>query len=303
MIKAMPGPIRFLLVLLLLCPMTGAVSGQQRIANDLIGTYIYGFQWGGSRLTLKSDGTFIWESSNCTSVYKNSGSYSSSEGHLELIVLKKTLTSFGDGKEIDLRKPKARKKFLDTDEPFKQQQIEMAIIKWDTRIYLMDTDRFESFVDAINLGFEPRHVETYRPFFGEILLREGDEQKDVAGTPSLPNEFLSKILKSPITSTVTDIESDGNKTIATVDRGSKDGLRKGMTLIKKSEDGWFTFQGYWIISVDEQSAKVQVWEVKVGDQLTTRVKDVLRYARYDTHRLNLLMAAVDPPFAPQAQVQ
>jgi hypothetical protein len=196
-------------------------------------------------------------------------------------VLKITTKGFGDSKEVDLRKPKARKKLLGTDEPFRPEQFDIRVIKWDQRTYLMDEANFESFVDFINLGFEPRYVETYRPFYGAIYLREGDEKKDVVGAPSLPSKFLSMILGAPVTATILQIETSDNKTIATVDRGSKNGLRKDMTLVTESDNGSLFFRGYWVLSVDEQSAKVQVFDgVKVGDKLTTRVKDVSRYAQF-----------------------
>lgn len=256
------------------------VVAQQRLPKDLVGSYLFRFEWGGTRIKLNSNGTFSKESSSCTSVTTESGLYSFSEDIVHFTVLKITMRSFSDMKEIDLRKRKARKEFLDTDEPFKPEQHELRVIRWGERTYLMDTSEFGRFIDAINLGFEPRKVDGYRALYGHILMREGDEDKEVVGPPSLPAEFLKLLLSAPITAKVLQLEITGNKSIATVDRGSRDGLREGMTLVPESSTAALHFQGYWVLSVDEQSAKVQVFDgVQVGDKLTTRVADVSRYTR------------------------
>ena len=195
------------LVLMVMLPFASTGIARNVVPDDLVGSYLYAFEWGGTRLTLKADGTFIRESSNCTSVFTESGPYNLSDDILRVTVLKFTTRGYGDKKEIDLRKRKARKKLLDTDEPFKSEIHELRVVKWGPRVYLMNEGRFESFVDAINLGFEPRHIERYRPFFGEILLREGDENKDVSGVPLLPGEFLSMLLTEPVVATVMKIEN------------------------------------------------------------------------------------------------
>ncbi|HET6889839.1 MAG TPA: hypothetical protein VFH31_01955 [Pyrinomonadaceae bacterium] len=184
-----------------------------------------------------------------------------------------------NAKEIDLRKRKARKEILDTDEPFEPTEDELRVIRWGKRIYVMDANQFEAFIDGINLGFEPRQVGGYRPLYGIILLREGDELKQVSGQPSLPAQFLSMLLPEPVTATVMRVEKINNATIATVDRGKRDGFRKGMTLVTESNsDSWY-FEGSWVVSVDETTSEVEVYDdVKVGDKFTTRIRDVSRYA-------------------------
>ena len=95
----------------------------------------------------------------------------------------------------------------------------------------------------------------------------------------MPNEFLANLLPAPITATVVKLERVDGKSIATIDRGSADGLRNEMSMVQV-EPKSFYYDSYWIISVDVHSAQVQVsGDVKVGDQLSTRVSDVRQYAR------------------------
>ena len=269
---------RFLFALILAIAAGGSVSAGQTIPNELLGSYLFRFEWGGTRITLKSDSSFTMESSNCTSVFTESGPFSYSEGLLHFTTLKITTRGYGpDEKEIDLTKRKARKKILDTDEPFEPNIFEIRVVKWGERIYLADVKEFESFIGAINLGFEPRSVDGYRALYGQIFLREGDEKKPAGGLPALPTEYLSMLLPEPINATVIGIETINGETIATLDRGSDAGLRKDLTLVLEDEN--FHFQGYPVVSVTNNSARVRTYDdIKVGDQLSTRIKNVLRYS-------------------------
>src|SRR5258705_12042351 len=266
---------------LIILSLTISVSAQQRVPSELIGSYLFRFQWGGTRITLNSDGTFLKQTSNCTSIYGQSGPYSVSNDRLSLTTLKITVRGFGDdAKEIDLRKRKARKEILETDEPFKPEQSEIRIVRWGPRIYLMSDSYRASFIEAINLGFEPREVDGYRPLYGEILLREGHENKDAVGLPSLPDVFLANLLSAPITATVVSLETANNKTIATINQGSLSGLKVGTILVPESNEDPFDVPRYEVLSVSEQSSKVAVFgRIKVAEQLTTRVKDVKFYAQ------------------------
>jgi len=228
---------------------------------------------------LKADGTFIEESGDCTGVTTAKGPYTCQNDLCEFITQKLYRRGNGEKKQHDLTKRKERKRHLDTDEPFTPEREQFQVIKWGDRIYLMDKEQFGAFVDAINLGFEPREVEGYRPLYGFIFLREGDEKKPVQGRPLLPDEFLADLLPAPITATVVKLETVDVKKIATIDRGSADGLRSEMSMVQV-EPKSYDYDGNWIISVDAHSAKVQVYGgIQVGDQLSTRISDVRRYAR------------------------
>jgi hypothetical protein len=256
-----------------------AIPALAQPSTELVGSYLFRFEWGGTRLRLKHDGTFIKESSDCTGVTTAAGPYFCQNGLCEFTTKKLYRRENSEKKQHDLTKAKERKRYLDTDEPFRPSRYQLQVIKWKDRIYLMDSTEFESFIDAINLGFEPRAVDGYRPLYGYFYLREGDENKSVEGRPPLPNEFLANLLPAPITATVVKLETVDGKSIATIDRGSADGLRNEMPVVEVERKSFY-YDNYWIISVDVHSAQVQVsGDVKVGDQLSTRVSDVRKYAR------------------------
>ena len=245
--------------------------------KELVGSYLFRFQWGGTELKLQPNGIFISTSSDCTQVFTSSGSYSVTNNVLTFTTKKLSVRSFSDNKEHDLTKRKNRKKYLDTDEPFKPETWDLQIVRWGQRIYLMDQNALGKFIDAINLGFEPREVDGYRVYYGDFLLRVGDENKAIDGRPSLPQEFFENLLSAPIIATILKFET-GN--VATIDRGSEHGLRKGMFLVTlREESGAYVsdFQPHMIISVEPTSARVQLMEtVAPGAKLTTRIANVAR---------------------------
>jgi hypothetical protein len=61
-------------------------------------------------------------------------------------------------------------------------------MQWGERHYLVDADDIASFVNAINLGFEPR----VRPY-GATFLRAGDEKRPVHGLPPLSEPWRSQL--------------------------------------------------------------------------------------------------------------
>lgn len=261
-------------MLLLTAVASVIVVAQQK--PELVSSYLYRHEWGGTRITLKNNGTFTKASGDCTGVTTEYGRYSWSNNVVRLKTVKVTRRSNGSKKEYDVTKLKARKKILDTDEPFKPYSWELHIVSWGERVYLLYADGFRDFIEAINLGFEPRSVDGYRAFYGAIYLREGDENKPAPGPPPLPAEFLRELLPVPVIATIVEIKTEGENQIATIDRGSADGLREKMTLVPTIPT--FVYNAFWIKSITEHSANLYVFgDLKVGAQLTTRVADVQRY--------------------------
>ena len=246
--------------------------------KDLVGSYVFGFQWGGSEIKLKPNGTFSSSSSSCTSVTTSSGPYSVKNNVLRLTTTKMWIRIFSDNKEHDLTKRKARRVYLNTDEPFKTYTWNMQIVRWGPRIYLMDQKALGEFIKAINLGFEPRQVDGYRAYYGTFYLRDGDEKKPIDGRPPLPKEFLDQLISAPVTATIVKFETLDKWPTATIDRGSKDGLQKGMYLVTVREDFGSHipyYQPHLIISVEPTTAKVQIMEeVLPGAKLSTRIANV-----------------------------
>jgi hypothetical protein len=61
-------------------------------------------------------------------------------------------------------------------------------VAWGPRRYLIDADEAIEFVNAINLGREPRNG-----MHGRILLARGDEDLAAPGLPTLPSPYLEMI--------------------------------------------------------------------------------------------------------------
>ena len=269
---------RLTFALFLILGLSLSIAAQEK--NELVGTYVFSFAWGGTGIELKANGTFISHTSNCTQVFTSSGPYSVTNNVLSLTRKKYSVRSFSDNKEHDLTKRKARKEYLDTDEPFKPETWHLQIVSWGPRIYLMDEKSFESFIDAINLGFEPRQAAGYRDFYGYFLVREGDLNKAIYGQPQVPKQFLDRLLSAPVTATITRLEPEDKWLIATIDRGSEHGLRKGMALItvEEANSSLPQYQPNWIISVEPTTAKVRmVVDASLETKLTTRITNVDRY--------------------------
>jgi hypothetical protein len=107
-------------------------------------------------------------------------------------------------------------------------------IRWDERRYLIPADELLSFVNAINLGREPR-----RHPQGRFLLASGDEQRTISGPPTLPPPYAWFIRSQSLTATVTDVRaleqiqdewSCSKRYELDLDRGAQDGLVPGIEL-------------------------------------------------------------------------
>ena len=110
---------RITFALFLTLGLTLSVVAQKN--QELVGSYVFSFNWGGTEIKLKPNGTFISYSSSCTQVITSSGPYSVTNNVLSLTTTKMWVRSFSDNKEHDVTKRKARKKYLDIDEPFKSE--------------------------------------------------------------------------------------------------------------------------------------------------------------------------------------
>lgn len=268
---------KFITLCFLVCLiLTVDVTAQQSPgASEFAGTYVVGHSFGGSSKTLNNDGTYSEHSANCTSSTEESGKYVLSNGRLRFTILKYTGKQNGDEKEFDLFDPQARKKFLgfredyDKVEPLKTE-FSLLPVKWSERVYLIYETDLQDFSNAINLGLEPRAALGTEIYYGSFFLREGDEEKSVSGKPSLPSEWQSFLLSKPVTGNIIAIEEQGEDKIATIDKGSQDGLRVGMKLVVEGQEPtpWST-EGL-ILSVEEKTARVSVSDVKAGDALSTK---------------------------------
>jgi len=252
------------------------LSAQQILTpTELAGTYIAGHNFGGSSINLQADGTYSRESGACTMATKESGQYLLSEGIIRFTMLKYTGVQFSDqSKEIDLFDSEARKEFFDyrDDEPVEPLKTESTLlaIRWGERVYLINESDLRDFSNAINLGLEPRTELRSEPYYGSFFLRESDLKKSARGKPSLPAEWQTVLLSKPVVAKIVSIEIQDRIQIATVNRGSEDGLKVGMKLlVKEQEPSPWSSVGE-ILSVEKRTANVQVHDSKVGDILSSK---------------------------------
>jgi len=256
---------------------------QEEVFKKFAGTYITGHEFGGGSLTLEGDGRFsIGSGSDDGTQVFTSGTFTLSERQLHFKVLKQTGKRGNEGSEFNLLDPKENKQFYEDDSDEIKRVFTMWPVEWSGRIYLLYDEDLKHFADAINLQIEPRATLTsshyVSPWYGAFYLRSGDEQKKASGKPQLPDAWLSYLLDKPITGTVISIEEvkrlQFNTTfVATINRGSRDGLKVGMRLITRDEEPspWF---GTEVISVGEKASQIRIQmasaELKVGDRVFSR---------------------------------
>lgn len=256
---------------------------QPDVFKKFASTYVTGHDFGGSSFTLKSDGRF-WTGSGSDDGTRvsTSGTYNLSNGQLHFKVVAQTGKRGSEGKVFNLLDPKESKQFYDGESVDIVKEFKMWPVEWAGRIYLLDDAELKYFANAINLGIEPRATLTSSryesPWYGSFYLRTGDEQKQATGKPQLPDEWLSYLLDKPITATVIRID-DVKKLefdtifVATINKGSSDGLRVGMKLVTKNEEP-SRWSGTEVISVEERTSQIRTEmgraELKVGDQIRSR---------------------------------
>jgi len=272
-------------LLFLLLGLSVQVQGQSNRsdASRYAGTYTFSFMFGGESITLNADGTFVRGEGGCTASTEQSGTYQLAGGQLRFTVLKYIGKNNGDdSKEFDLFDPQARRQFnhsseeedkpAEKDDPPPKREFSLYPIEWGERFYLIDEHRLEEFAHAINLGWEPRDSSPQLTFYGIFLLREGDEEKQPSGKPSLPEKYQSLILTAPITATIVSIQpgaKEDDNQIATIDKGRLAGVRVGLRFIKAGQERETVREGV-VISVEDTSAKVEMRDRLVGETLTTR---------------------------------
>jgi hypothetical protein len=220
-----------------------------------------------------------------------SGTYTLSDGLLHFIIVRQTWKRGEQGQEFNLLDPKDRKEiFGSSDSGEIKKEFKMLPLEWSGRIYLLYEEDLKNFVNAVNLGIEPRAALTsshyVSPWYGSFYLRSGDERKKVTGSPPLPEQWLSLLLSKPVTAEVIRIEEMrkyqwSTTFTATINKGSRDGLKVGMRLLTEDEEPSL-WSGTEVVSVTENTAKIRTElvrsELKVGDKISSRYepKDVYK---------------------------
>lgn len=273
-----------LLCLAVLLSAIQSLAQQEDVFKRFAGTYVTGHEFGGGALTLDADGRFsVGGGSDDGTQISTSGTYTLSNGRLRFIIVKSTGKRGSEGKEFNLLDPQDRKEmFGDSGSGTIEKEFEMVPIEWSGRTYLLYERDLKNFVDAVNLGIEPRSTLTSNryssPWYGSLYLRSGDEKKKVEGNPSLPEQWLSFLLDKPITAKVISIEEIrkhqwSTTFTAVINKGSRDGLKVGMKLLTEDEEP-SPWGGTEVISVAEKTAKIRTElvrsELKVGDKISSR---------------------------------
>lgn len=154
--------------------------------------------------------------------------------------------------------------------PFDKGAVILLPVRWDERLYLIEKDRLLEFCNEINLGLEPRmkHLGFY------FYMRRGDHEKRARGAPELSVEWGEYVLQKPIKCKVI----RQREHVITVDATTRDGLRKGMTLVSVCNSG--THPGWTnrmeVVSVGDSASLIEVragcWP-KVGEFVSTKIPD------------------------------
>jgi hypothetical protein len=151
--------------------------------------------------------------------------------------------------------------FENDQEGFRGLAPDLTLVPWGERRYLVPNDEIAAFCSAVNSGSEPR-----TSLRGNHLLRRGDEQLEVTGTPELPDGYCDLLLPAPLLATVRSVgptrswlgraDTEFHETPITLDQGHRHGLRAGMALYVIEPD--FTSGRCEIISVESDSAQLLV---------------------------------------------
>ena len=147
------------------------------------------------RLSILADGrySFIW--SGCTGVhFRESGYVHSTEGSYELSPVT------ADRQKIDRR---------------------LQLVRWQSRRYLVASDKMQKFCDAVIKGDEPRTDEGPGDFYLALPLVQVD------GLPELPNQWARHLRDHVAIGKITDVTDDG---MVRVDFGTEAGIEKGAIL-------------------------------------------------------------------------
>jgi hypothetical protein len=260
---------------------TTSAQGAGVTPDELAATYMVGHRFGASSLTIEGGGRYSIEAGDCTREYSDSGTYVIKDGVLHFTILKKTVKGRGGERELNLLDAEERKEFYaESDAGAIKREFRLLPIRWSGRLYLIYEDELNNFANAVNLGLEPRPGLSAEPFYGSFYLRHGDERKGAAGRPALPGGWASFLLSKPLTATVVRIEGADKEQIATVNRGSRDGLKVGMRLVSKDEEPspWWVTE---VVSVGEKTARVRI---RGGDELKSGDKLKSRFERRDVDR-------------------
>ncbi|HYW74363.1 MAG TPA: hypothetical protein VE961_25295 [Pyrinomonadaceae bacterium] len=237
--------------------------------SQLLGTFTISTQFSSTSITIRANHRYLKVIHDCTSETEEAGSYKVENGVITLTQESLKVRDHGSKHWKDLLDPRVYRERYGEAPPSGDPPEEFVPISWGERLYLVHQDSLVDFVNAINLAIEPR-AGSCAAYFGVHLLRDGDEKKVPVGHPALPADLLSLLLDKTVDAQIISVSHQGDELTATIDRGSKAGLRPHMRLIgiNKAPVYW---QGMEVLSVQDQSAQLKLYEeARVGDKVTSK---------------------------------
>lgn len=248
------------------------IFAQEFTFESVAGKYSAGHRFFGSTIILNKDGTYQQDSGGCTDEFFESGKYTINLDKITFHTEKSSRNRHGEEPIIE-----------NLDDKNSTEQ--MIFVKWEKRLYLMNEKELSEFVNAVNLGVEPRRTLVSDIFLGLFYLKSdesdfGELLQKVNGFPTLSNEWSSFLLKKHLIAVIIKIEKTSNGQTAIINKGSKIGLKVGMKLLINNQEPSL-WSGATVSEVSPHSAKVSVSDkVKVGDKLSSRFIQKENYLGY-----------------------
>ena len=218
-------------------------AANRGVASEIAGDYYFGHGTGVNcnlHLSAKCKFYFKWEGCLCTYDHNN-GNFSVTNGILKL----------------SPKRPNIEKGFQGTPTTF-------FIVPWDSRLYLIPTNKIIDFCCEINDGGEPRKAR-----YGFYYVRENDWEKPVTGKPAVPAEWAKFLLSSPVRAKITELIGQQE---AWIDAGSKQGLLEGMVLTAHNREN-LMFSRVRIQSVEKNRCRIKCeWsdsKLEVGQMVSS----------------------------------
>lgn len=148
----------------------------------------------------------------------------------------------------------------------------LNVVSWGSGLYLLEDSAWSDFVNAINAGLLPHTERDRNLYLGLFYRRPGGETIITERLPDISSYWKSRILREPVLAKIVAIRKDDNGAYtATVNRGSRAGLREDMVFFRQDADNLLFGRG-WVRKVTEDVAEVGfATEVKVGEFVSTRL--------------------------------
>ncbi len=217
-----------------------------------------------------ADGTYKSEYSSCTFKTSETGNF---RVQADSVIFKPVtlIQDDGNGKFTDILLENSKNRATHVS----------WLATWSDRIYLIANSQLLSFVNAVNLGIEPRaglHIDSYIGVFEvrdklNTKLDFGSSLSPVVGFPQLPENWASYLLERPFATQILSVQFEGEKFFGTIDKGKADGVRVGMNLVSAKSDPRFEAAAE-VVQVNYRTAKIQLFELaSVGDRLSSRFEN------------------------------